>query len=198
MVVIEETPELNASIDQVKNNVVIEGTIECIAVDVCHKSNGVVDICKAGQAKEDNVITEMSTESVIEVSNTESSSVEVNKEETSVLQLSKEILAVQVNHTDSSNKDKVKFKTEILVEKNDHDINENDLYGTNSDEHATNNILSELGQSIELSEASRSSDVNDHVESNNCTGRQEVFNKEELLDILQGNDVKSSDKEVVE
>ncbi|CAG4947532.1 unnamed protein product [Parnassius apollo] len=257
MEVIEETPELNASIDQVKNNV-IEETVECIAADVCHKSNGVVDICKAGPAKEDNVITEMvitqesvelieennevtvetnetetsqkiatvqgpdtvainenissqsdhytekgtdqtnephteiivknldkkiyyeieiqSTESVIEVSNTASSLVEVNKEETLALQLSNEILAVQVNHTDSSNKDKVRYKTEILVEKNDHDINENDLNETNSDEHATNNILSELGQSIELSEALRSSDVDDHVESNNCTGRQEVFN----------------------
>ncbi|CAK1586119.1 unnamed protein product [Parnassius mnemosyne] len=274
MEVIEETLELNASIDQVKNNVVTEETAECIVTDVCHKSNG-----EAEPAGEENVLTEIvitkesvelleennevtvvtnevetsqqiaavqgsvtvalnenspsqsdhniekgtdqtnepdteiivkdfdktiyheieiqATESIIEVS-TEPSSVEVNNEETSSFQLSNEILAVQVNHTDSSNKDKVRFKTEILIEKNDHDINENDLNETNSDEHATNNILSELGQSIELSEALRSSDVTDHVESNNCAGRQEVFNKEELLDILQGKDVESSANEAVE
>ncbi|CAG4995951.1 unnamed protein product [Parnassius apollo] len=116
---------------------------------------------------------------------------------TSALQLSNKI-AVQVKHTDLSYKDKSRFKTEILVEKNDHDINENDLNETNSYEHATFNILSSLGQSIELNEALRSSDVNDHVHGNNYTGRQEVFKKEDLLDILQGKNVESSDKEVVE
>ncbi|CAG4995987.1 unnamed protein product [Parnassius apollo] len=133
----------------------------------------------------------------MEVSNTQSSSVEVNNKKTSALQLSNKI-AVEVNHTDLSYKDKSRFKTEILVEKNDHDINENDLNETNSYEHATYNIWSKLGQSIELNEVLRSSDVNDHVEGNNCTGRQEVFKKEELLDILQGKNVESSDKEVVE
>ncbi|CAG4995990.1 unnamed protein product [Parnassius apollo] len=77
-------------------------------------------------------------------------------------------------------------------------INENDLNETNSSERATYNVWSKLGQSIELNEVLRSADVNDHVEGNNCTGRQEVFNKEELLDILQGKNVESSDKEVVE
>ncbi|CAG4995984.1 unnamed protein product [Parnassius apollo] len=55
----QETPELNSSIDQVKNNVVIEETVECIRQDVCHKSNGVIDMRKAGLAEEDNEITKM-------------------------------------------------------------------------------------------------------------------------------------------
>ncbi|CAG4947520.1 unnamed protein product [Parnassius apollo] len=198
MEVIDETPELNASIDQRRidleesNEVTVEtnetetsqkiaavrgpDTVainENISSQSDHNTEKRMDqtnelnteiIVKNLDKKIYYEIEIQSTESVIEVSNTETSSVEVNKEETSVLQLSKEILAVQVNHTDSSNKDKVRFKTEILVEKNDHDINENDLNETNSDEYATNNILSELGQSIELSEALRSSDVNDHVE----------------------------------
>ncbi|CAG4995960.1 unnamed protein product [Parnassius apollo] len=191
MKIIIETTELNSSIDQVKNNVVIEETVECIRQDVCHKSNGVVDMRKAGLAEDDNIITEMK----FLIHNHHQ--LKLIKKKTSALQLSNKI-AVQVKHTDLSYKDKSRFKTEILVEKNDHDINENDLNETNSYEHATFNILSKLGQSVELNEALRSSDVNDHVEGNNCTGRQEVFKKEDMLDILQGKNVESSDKEVVE
>lgn len=83
--------------------------------------------------------------------------------------------------------DRVTFQTEILVETNDNEIIETVVEETTI-EQDTNNLLSELGQSIELSEALRSSDVTDNVENNNCAARQEMFNKEELLDILEGND----------
>ncbi|CAG4995956.1 unnamed protein product [Parnassius apollo] len=176
---------------EVKNSVVIEETVECIRQDVCHKSNGVVDMRKAGLAEDDNIITEMK----FLIHNHHQ--LKLITKNIGITQLSNKI-AVEVNHTDLSYKDKSRFKTEILVEKNDNDINENDLNEKNFSEHATYNILSKLGQSIELNEALRSSDVNDHVEGNNYTGRQEVFKKEELLDILQGKNVESSDKEVVE
>lgn len=84
--------------------------------------------------------------------------------------------------------DRVTFETEIVVESNDNEIIETVYDDNKIEEQNTNNILSELGESIELSEALRSSDVTDNAENNNCAGRQEVFNKEELLDILEGND----------
>ncbi|KAJ8713524.1 hypothetical protein PYW07_013894 [Mythimna separata] len=83
---------------------------------------------------------------------------------------------------------RVTFQTEILIETNDNEVNETITEETVIDDHDSNNLLSGLGQSIELSEVLRSSDVADSVENNNCTVRQEVFNKEELLDILEGND----------
>lgn len=83
--------------------------------------------------------------------------------------------------------DKVTFETEILVESNDSELLESKI---KHEPNPTSNILTELGQSIELSEALRASDVIDATkENNNCTiGSQEMFNKEELLDILEGND----------
>lgn len=84
--------------------------------------------------------------------------------------------------------DQVTFETEVLVESNDTEVIESICDSTKIEEQETNNILSELGTGIELSEALRSSDITDNVENNNCSGRQEVFNKEELLDILEGND----------
>ncbi|KAJ8716072.1 hypothetical protein PYW08_013357 [Mythimna loreyi] len=83
---------------------------------------------------------------------------------------------------------RVTFQTEILVETNDNEVNETITEETVIDDHDSNNLLHGLGQSIELSEVLRSSDVADSVENNNCAVRQEVFNKEELLDILEGND----------
>ncbi|CAH2039566.1 unnamed protein product, partial [Iphiclides podalirius] len=276
METIEEPLTLNSSNENTKNNVdIIETPVDRTEADVCHKSNGVVDVYEAGPADESNVVTEtviiqesdeilegsneeavvaddmeatvevpsitmsnaitlnetllgeaeptiklhepdaemeidgldrpvyqevvvQSTEPMVEVSNTESC-VEDTSDRTSPVPVNNaEASMVVINHEESSSNDKVRFKTEILIEKND--VNENNLNEkeTNSDEQAANNILSELGQGIELSEALRSSDVTDNVENNNCSGRQEVFNKEELLDILQGKDGGSSSNQVSE
>ncbi|XP_075979142.1 HP1 and insulator partner protein 1 [Anticarsia gemmatalis] len=93
---------------------------------------------------------------------------------------------VEVESIVESTVDRVTFQTEILIESNDSDIIETVGDENKIDEQNTN-ILSELGESIELSEALRSSNVPDNAENNNCAARQEVFNKEELLDILEGN-----------
>lgn len=92
----------------------------------------------------------------------------------------------------------VTFKTEILVEKNDNDVvhDSNDVTADENDH--PNNILNELSQGIELSEALRSSDTIENTENNNCAEREEMFNKEELLDILEGNDVSTSGNEDVD
>ncbi|KPI97338.1 Chromodomain Y-like protein 2 [Papilio xuthus] len=141
---------------------------------------------------------EIAAAPVVEVPDEEPSG-EVGTEETVVIQeISEEETPVDINHEELSYKDGVRFKTEILVEVESNDVKENNSNETNSDEQAAKNILSEFGQSIELSEVLRSSDVTDNVENNNCTGRQEVFNKEELLDILQGKDAEAPENEVIE
>lgn len=94
--------------------------------------------------------------------------------------------------------DNVRFETEILVETNDTDITEVEIQESKADNQSPNNILSEIGQNIELSEVLRSSDVTENVENNNCPIRQEVFNKEELLDILEGNDDQPTSNQVVD
>ncbi|XP_038223407.1 muscle M-line assembly protein unc-89 [Zerene cesonia] len=87
----------------------------------------------------------------------------------------------------------VHFETEILIEKNDNDVNENVIIESETlITDNSNNILSELGENIELSDVLQSSDMTSNVENNNATAKEEVFNKEELLDILQGNDVDQS------
>ncbi|XP_046968932.1 uncharacterized protein LOC124536435 [Vanessa cardui] len=101
---------------------------------------------------------------------------------------------VEMNNIETVMSEQVQFETEILVEKNDNDVNEN-LLIDNPENDPTNNILSELGPNIELSEVLRSSDIS---ENNNSTVRQEVFNKEELLDILEGNDMEQTVEKVVE
>ncbi|CAG5015663.1 unnamed protein product [Parnassius apollo] len=100
MQVIKETPELNASIDQVKNNVVIEETVECVGPDVVHKSNGVVDIRKAVLAEEDNVIRDMvvTQESVEWIEENNEVTVATNEAETS-----QKIAAVQGPDTKARN-----------------------------------------------------------------------------------------------
>lgn len=99
-----------------------------------------------------------------------------------------EEVVVESENIDTESSENVRFETEILVEAND--VNEVEIDDSKT-EDSTNNILSELGQNIELSEVLRSSDVTENVDNNNCAVRQEVFNKEELLDILEGNDVQS-------
>ncbi|CAG4950078.1 unnamed protein product [Colias eurytheme] len=87
----------------------------------------------------------------------------------------------------------VHFETEILVEKNDNDVNENVIIESETIiTDNSNNILSELGENIELSDVLQSSDMTGNVENNNAAAKEEVFNKEELLDILEGNDVDQS------
>lgn len=81
----------------------------------------------------------------------------------------------------------VHFETEVLVEENDTDVSEKLLADSQVADH-TNNILNELGPNIELSEVLRSSDISENAENNNSAVKQEIFNKEELLDILEGND----------
>lgn len=91
----------------------------------------------------------------------------------------------------------VRFETEILIETNveDQSTKFKIIYDDDSEQSDhTNNILNEIGQNLELSEVLRSSDVTQNVENNNCDVAQEVFNKEELLDILEGNDMEESKK----
>lgn len=98
---------------------------------------------------------------------------------------------------DGSN-EMVTFKTEIVVEKNDNDVaHDSNNVAVHEIDHA-NNILNEFSQGIELSEALRSSDTIENSENNNCAEREEMFNKEELLDILEGNDVSTSGNEDVD
>lgn len=92
--------------------------------------------------------------------------------------------------------DTVQFKTEILVERNENDVNETDQACVNSDVlDASKHILSELRQNLELSDVLHS-EV-DNMENNNGSTREEVLNKEELLDILEGNDVDQADDQYV-
>ncbi|XP_045766879.1 protein SCAF11 [Maniola jurtina] len=81
----------------------------------------------------------------------------------------------------------VQFETEVVVEENDYDGTEKLLVDNQESDH-TNNILNELGPNIELSEVLRSSDISENIVNNNSAIKQEIFNKEELLDILEGND----------
>ncbi|XP_022829793.1 chromodomain Y-like protein [Spodoptera litura] len=106
---------------------------------------------------------------------------------------SEEETVVEVDNTAQVCSERVTFQTEILIETNDNDMTETITEELVVDDQHSNNLLSELGQSIELSEALRSSDVSDSVENNNSSVRQEVFNKEELLDILEGNDEEQSE-----
>lgn len=123
----------------------------------------------------------------------EENSVENSTEPTSSKVLTIEESQVEVETVIESTVDGVTLQTEILVESNDNEIIET-VCVERIDEQDPNNILSELGESIEFSEALRSSDITDNVENNNCAGRQEVFNKEELLDILEGNNVEQTGK----
>ncbi|KAI8426207.1 hypothetical protein MSG28_005135 [Choristoneura fumiferana] len=92
--------------------------------------------------------------------------------------------------------DAVQFKTEILVERNENDVNETDQTGVNSEVlDSSKHILSELRQNLELSDVLHS-EV-DNMENNNGSTREEVLNKEELLDILEGNDVEQADDQYV-
>ncbi|CAB3251710.1 unnamed protein product [Arctia plantaginis] len=130
---------------------------------------------------------------VEDISTTEKSS-DINEEPSMDVETEKNIYPVDEKElVIESTVDQVTFQTEILVESNDTDVIETVCDSTKIEEQETNNILSELGTGIELSEALRSSDVTDNVENNNCSGRQEVFNKEELLDILEGNDDEQCD-----
>lgn len=97
-----------------------------------------------------------------------------------------------------SSSDKVRFETEILVETNDNDVNKIEDVDAKTESESPNTILNDLGQNIELSEVLQSSNITENIENNNCPVRQEVFNKEELLDILEGNDVQPPDNQVVE
>ncbi|GBP35014.1 Chromodomain Y-like protein 2 [Eumeta japonica] len=82
--------------------------------------------------------------------------------------------------------DRLKFETEVVVEE---EIVMCDYEKSEDDSETTNNILSQLeGQSIDLGEVLRSSDTPDCSENNNSFITKQVMNKEELLDILEGND----------
>ncbi|CAH0761224.1 unnamed protein product [Diatraea saccharalis] len=91
--------------------------------------------------------------------------------------------------------DNVRFETEVVVETND--INEVELTEMKLQDSA-HNILDEMNQTIEFSEVLCTSDVTDNVENNNCSIRQEMFNKEELLDILEGNDVQGMEHQILQ
>ncbi|XP_063382541.1 uncharacterized protein LOC134668962 [Cydia fagiglandana] len=74
--------------------------------------------------------------------------------------------------------DQVTFKTEILVERNENDANEIDKNVGHVDElDASKSMLSALSDVLH----------SDNMENNNGSVRQEVLNKEELLNILEGN-----------
>lgn len=101
---------------------------------------------------------------------------------------------VEVDGIVDSSAGNITFETEIFIENNSAELDE--MNTVTCDEPDSRNILSELGQNIEMSDVLRSSDVSETAENNNC--EQEVFNKEELLDILEGNDVEESRKMISE
>lgn len=84
--------------------------------------------------------------------------------------------------------ERVTFETEIVVENNGNDLNEKSSEIKLIEDHSSD-LLNEIGENIELSEALRASNTTDNMENNNCNVKQEMFNKEELLDILEGNDI---------
>ncbi|KAM3966341.1 uncharacterized protein ACR2FA_012649 [Aphomia sociella] len=107
-------------------------------------------------------------------------------------ELERDQCVIDINNSEVIHNDNVIFETEILVVTNDNDTEVNEIRVEEPLQECTTNILGELGQSIELSEALRSSGSIENGENNNHTTGQEVFNKEELLDILEGNDVQPS------
>lgn len=84
--------------------------------------------------------------------------------------------------------DRVAFETEILVEENVNDSNESKIDEIVKLRQGTPDLLNELDQNIEFSEALRSTDITGNGVNNNTTPVEEVYNKKELLDILKGND----------
>lgn len=105
-----------------------------------------------------------------------------------------EEIFVDIPISESLGNESVRFETEVVVETNDNEVDESEP--REIDEHdTTHNIMNEMNQNIELSEALCSSDVTDNVENNNCSNGQEMFNKEELLEILEGNDVSCSEQQ---
>lgn len=175
-----------------------------------HPSNTVAE----EEITTETIVTEpesTATEIIVEETTT---SVEVPKDVLTVEEQNLEEIILKTDHNEDMDTEhvevdgivenmpeNVRFETEILIETNVDDqcskykiIYENESEQT---DHA-NNILNELGQNIELSEVLRSSDISDNVENNNCDVTQEVFNKEELLDILEGNDMEESRKVISE
>ncbi|KAI5645369.1 enoyl-CoA hydratase/isomerase domain-containing protein [Phthorimaea operculella] len=146
-------------------------------------------------APEEEVITANETRAAVDTLLSDNKTDEISEEliETSI-DTSEAILCNEVTIEGSSidvdcsetSPDKVTLRTEILVEKSEEDVPDSNEMIISHDN--ANNILSDLSQGIELSEALRSSDTADHGENNNGTMGEEVFNKEELLDILEGND----------
>ncbi|XP_059054101.1 uncharacterized protein LOC131848306 [Achroia grisella] len=141
------------------------------------------------QSTEVNVANKQTEpESYVELSNIPTTELEEEK-------IEKE-LEVEVNTSEVIHNDNVTFETEIVVETNDNDTDVNEVTAEESIQDTATNILSELGHSLELSEALRSSGNAGDGENNNHATRQEVFNKEELLDILEGKDVQQTINDV--
>ncbi|RVE48627.1 hypothetical protein evm_006698 [Chilo suppressalis] len=122
-----------------------------------------------------------------------SSEPENQRTESVVNEIRIEEVVVETTINAESVNENMQFETKVVVESND--TNEIDMSANSESAH---NILNEMNQNIELSEVLCSSDVTDNVENNNCSIRQEMFNKEELLDILEGNDVHCSEHQVKE
>ncbi|KAJ2943753.1 hypothetical protein O0L34_g16882 [Tuta absoluta] len=146
-------------------------------------------------APEEEIMTANETRAAVETLLSDNQTDEISEEliETSIA-TSDAILCNEVTIEGSSidvdcsetSPDKVTLRTEVLVEKSEEDVPDSNEMIISHDNG--NNILSDLSQGLELSEALRSSDTTDHGENNNGTMGEEVFNKEELLDILEGND----------
>lgn len=135
---------------------------------------------------------DVETEIVTVIQEAESSEVE-NDDGTIVIETEVvEESVVELDGIVDNSAGNITFETEIFIENHD-ELEEETV---TCDEPDSSNILGELGQNIELSDVLRSSDVNETVENNNC--EQEVFNKKELLDILEGNDVEQSRKMISE
>lgn len=248
MEAVEELP-VQPVTDDVKANIVTEEVpVASVEVNLCHKSNGVVETtaqlespdatCSesrvlssdaeivrgtssqpesghvlstsgvvepstvaeivTGAGPEEELLAVMETNAAVEHLLGNNNTSEENTEEiieSSVDGVCQETEVTLENTTvemDTANEllDKVTFETEILVEKNDNESNE-----AAADTFDNSNILSELGQSMELSEVLCSADT---TENNNSTAGEEVFNKEELLDILEGNDDAPSSHQITE
>ncbi|KAL4707703.1 hypothetical protein ACJJTC_014884 [Scirpophaga incertulas] len=118
----------------------------------------------------------------------------VEKHNSHITEVQTEELVIEtMNETIVS--DNVRFETEVLVETNDtspNSVNVDDLEVHDS----SNNILKEINQSLE-SELLHTSATSVNMDNNNSSTGHEMFNKEELIDILEGNDQSSKNKEVI-
>lgn len=168
--------------------------------NVVHEMNSVSEEqVVSNEGTVDSSLNELSTvdsgiDTAHERMDVDSSNISEDAIETSTCPIESTLIETEIVDTDTildSSSENVKFETQVLVEQAEtvisttNNCNETSHYDNDGD----NKLLSELdGHSLDLSEALGTPDVPDGSENNNASLRHEVFNKEELLDILEGNE----------